>query len=98
MSRRIPLPHPGEVLREEFFEPMGLSVYAVAKAIGTPRSRFDASSEGEQGAAAAIASRLGKFFDVDPRGFMNLRARYVLHALGERLADKIAAIEARRVA
>jgi len=98
MSRRIPLPHPGEVLREEFFEPMGLSVYAVAKAIGTPRSRLNAICHGEQGVTAAIALRLGKFFDVDPRWFMNMQTQYDLQVQGERLADKIAAIEARRVA
>ena len=98
MSRRIPLPHPGEVLREEFFEPMGLSVYAVAKAIGTPRSRLNAICHGEQGVTAAIALRLVKFFDVDPRWFMNMQTQYDLQVQGERLADKIAAIEARRVA
>ena len=56
MSRRIPLPHPGEVLRQEFLEPMGLSVYALAKAIG-------AIGNGEQRVTAAVALRLGKFFD-----------------------------------
>ena len=36
MSADIPLPHPGVVLREEFLEPMGLTVYALAKAIASP--------------------------------------------------------------
>jgi antitoxin HigA-1 len=38
---RIPLPHPGEVLRGEFLGPMGLPVYAVAKATGLSRSRIN---------------------------------------------------------
>lgn len=98
MSRHIPLPHPGEVLREEFLEPMGLSVYALAKAIGVPRSRINAICHGEMGLTAAIALRLGKFFDVDPRWFMNMQTQYDLHVEAERLADKISAIESRKVA
>ena len=98
MNPRIPLPHPGEVLREEFLEPMDLTVYALAKALGVPRSRLNAICRGEQGITAAIALRLGKYFDVDPRWFMNMQTQYDLEAQAERLADKIAAIAARRVA
>ena len=39
MTLDVPMPHPGVVLREEFLEPMGLSVYALAKAIHVTRSR-----------------------------------------------------------
>ena len=46
VNPRIPLPHPGEVLREEFLEPMGLSVYALAKAIHVTRSRVMKSAAG----------------------------------------------------
>jgi len=98
VSPRIPLPHPGEVLREEFLEPMGLTVYALAKALGVPRSRINAICNGEQGITAAIALRLGKYFDVDPRWFMNMQTQFDLEAQAERLADKIAAIPSRRVA
>ena len=41
MAHDIPLPHPGVVLKEEFLEPMGLSVYALAKAIHVTRSRVN---------------------------------------------------------
>ena len=98
MARDIPLPHPGEVLKSEFLEPMGLSVYALAKAIGVPRSRVNGLSRGEQGVTAALALRLGRFFDVDPRWFMNMQTRYDLETEAERLADKIAAIAPRRAA
>jgi antitoxin HigA-1 len=77
-ERSIPLPHPGEVLRTEFLEPMGLSVYAVAKAIGVPRSRLNEIAHGRQGISAAVALRLGKFFGVDPQWFMNMQSRYEL--------------------
>jgi len=57
MTARIPLPHPGDVLREEFLAPMGLSVYALATALGAPRSRINGICRGEQGITAAIALR-----------------------------------------
>ena len=41
MTRDVPMPHPGVVLREEFLEPMGLSVYALAKAIRVTRSQIN---------------------------------------------------------
>lgn len=74
----IPLPHPGEVLKSEFMEPMDVSAYALAKAIGVPRSRINEIAHGRQGITAAIAIRLGKFFDVDPQWFMNMQSRYDL--------------------
>jgi antitoxin HigA-1 len=77
-AARIPLPHPGKVLRSEFLEPMGLSVYAVAKAIGVPRSRINEIARGRQGITAAIALRFGAFFDVDPQWFMNMQTTYDL--------------------
>ncbi len=98
MTERIPLPHPGVLLREEFLEPMGLTAYALAKAIGLPRSRVNNICKGEQGISAAVALRLGTFFDVDPRWFMNMQTKYDLHVQGEQLAEKIAAIRPRKAA
>ena len=40
MAREIPLPHPGEILKDVFLDPMGVSIYAAAKAIGVSRSQF----------------------------------------------------------
>jgi addiction module HigA family antidote len=77
---------------------MGLSVYAVAKAVGAPRSRINAICRGEQGMTAAISPRLGKFFGVDPRWFMNMQTQYDLALEAARLGDEIAAITPRRAA
>ena len=55
--------HPGDVLLKEFIEPMGLSVYALAKAIHVTRSRINEICHGRQGITANIALRLGRFFD-----------------------------------
>lgn len=93
---RLPLPHPGEVLKSEFLEPMGLSAYALAKAIGVPRSRINEIARGRKDIAAAIALRLGRFFDIDPQWFLNMQSRYDLrHA--EATID-VCGIASRRVA
>ena len=98
MPRDIPMPHPGAVLHEEFLEPMGLSVYALAKAIHVTRSRVNDICRGRQGITAAVALRLGRFFGVDPQWFMNMQAKYDLHVQAERLKAELAAIEPLRAA
>ena len=98
MARDIPMPHPGAVLKEAFLEPMGLSVYALAKAIHVPRNRINEICRGRQGISANIALRLARFFGIDPQWFMNMQAKYDLHAEGEHLADELASIEPREAA
>ena len=98
MPGDIPMPHPGVVLREEFLDPMGLSVYALAKAICVTRSRINDICNGRQGVTAAIALRLGRFFNVDPQWFMNMQSKYDLHVEAERLEAELAAIQPRSAA
>ena len=93
MTRTIPHPHPGEILREEFLSPMGLSVYALAKAIALSRSRINEICHGRQGITAKIALRLGKYFGVDPQWFLNMQTSYDLVQEGKAFAATIAAIE-----
>jgi antitoxin HigA-1 len=93
---RIALPHPGEVLRDEFLEPMGLSVYSVAKAVGMPRSRLNEIVRGRQGISASVALRLARYFGVDPQWFMNMQSRYDLR-LAEETVD-VSMIEPRKAA
>ena len=92
MPRTVPLPHPGLVLREEFLEPMGISVYALAKGIGVPRSRMNEICHGRQGITANIAVRLGKYFDVDPQWFMNMQAKYDLRLAEKELSEVLSKI------
>ncbi len=98
MAADIPMPHPGVVLREEFLEPMGLTVNALAKAIHVTRSPNNDICHGRQGITAAIALRLGRFFGGDPQWFMNMQSKYDLHVQAERLAADLAAIEPRKAA
>ena len=86
MTRDIPLVHPGTLLKEEFIEPHGLTIYAVAKAINVPRSRVNEICRGNQGITASIALRLGKFFGVDAQWFLNMQDYYDLEMQREVLA------------
>ena len=76
------MPHPGTILKEEFLDPLGRSVYALAKEIRVPRSRINDICLGKHGITANIALRLGKFFNVDPQWFMNVQAKYDLRVEG----------------
>ena len=98
MPRTIALPHPGHILKQEFLEPMAISIYALAKAIHMPRSRINEICRGNQGISANIALRLGRFFSVDPQWFMNMQAKYDLHAQGLALAGDLDAIRPREAA
>ena len=70
--------HPGILLREEFFEPLGITQLAAAKAIGIPQSRLSEILSGHRAITADTAIRLGQFFKLDPASFLNLQAAYDL--------------------
>jgi len=70
--------HPGEVLREEFMEPLGLSAGKVAKAANVPRTRIERIVREEIGITADTAVRLGKVFATSPEFWINLQARHDL--------------------
>jgi addiction module HigA family antidote len=86
------------VLREEFLEPMGVSVYALAKAIHVTRSRINEICRGRQAITANIALRLGRFLGVDPQWFMNMQAKYDLHVQAQKLSEELARIAPRSAA
>ena len=98
MSHDSMLPHPGTILKEEFLQPMGLSVYALAKTIHVSRSRINEICHGRQGMSANIALRLGKYFGVDPQWFLNMQVKYDLHVERQALADELSRIETRPAA
>src|SRR3981189_62076 len=58
-GKRLPLIHPGEILRDDFLQPMKISVYALAQAIKVPRSRVNDIVLGCRGVTAAAACRRG---------------------------------------
>lgn len=78
MSTSISLTHPGIILQEEFFAPMGITQLAAAKATGIPQSRLSEILAGRRSITADTAARLGRYFGVDPRNWLNLQTAYDL--------------------
>jgi antitoxin HigA-1 len=66
--------HPGEVLREEYLVPLGLSARALAKELGVPANRLTEIMRGTRDVTADTAIRLGRYFGTDPRFWLNLQA------------------------
>src|SRR5208337_4052556 len=64
--------HPGEVLSEEFLNPLGMSVNALAIALRVPATRIGAIVKGERSVTADTALRLARFFGTSPEFWMNL--------------------------
>ena len=89
----LPPMHPGEMLREEFLKPLGLSPYRVAKACGVPRTRIERIAREELGITADTALRLGKFFGTTAGFWLNLQKRYDLEVAERAIAKELAAIE-----
>jgi addiction module HigA family antidote len=70
--------HPGEILAEEYMKPLGLSANALAQAIGVPGNRISDIVRQRRDVSADTAIRLGRYFDVDARFWLNLQAAYDL--------------------
>jgi addiction module HigA family antidote len=70
--------HPGEVLSEEFLNPLGMSVNALAMALRVPATRIGAIVKSERSVTADTALRLARFFGTSPEFWMNLQAMHDL--------------------
>ncbi len=90
-KRVLPPIHPGEMLREEFLVPMGLSSNALAMAIGVPATRIGEIVNERRGISADTALRLGRYFHMSADFWMNLQSRYDLEYA--RFATDMKAIE-----
>lgn len=77
-GRRLGSVHPGQVLLKDFIEPLGLTRYRVAKAIGVPQRRIDEVCSGKRAMSADTAIRLGRYLGVEPQLWMNLQSQYDL--------------------
>jgi addiction module HigA family antidote len=78
MTKKAAPMHPGEVLREEFMEPMGLTAYAVAKALDVPRTRIERIEREETAITADTAHRLSRYFGTTPQFWLNLQNEFDL--------------------
>ena len=87
----LPPIHPGEILLEEFLEPMDISQYRLAKDIGVPPRRINEIVKGKRGISADTALRLSRYFGTSERFWMNLQSRYDLEVEKDRLTGRLEA-------
>lgn len=73
--------HPGEVLREDFLVPLGLSVNALALALGVPATRIHEIVKERRGVSADTAARLARYFGGDAASWLVMQANYDLKTL-----------------
>ena len=71
-------PHPGEILRADYLEPLELTVTEAARALGVTRKTLSALTNERAGISPAMALRLSKAFDTTPEFWVNLQAQYDL--------------------
>lgn len=85
--------HPGEILLEEFLQPMGITQYRLAKEISVPQRRISEIVQGKRAISADTALRLGRYFAMEAQFWLNLQSRYDLlraeSELGERLDKEV---------
>lgn len=93
MAKYIETPTIGEILYEEFMEPMGLSAYRLAQLIHVPTSRIQDILHGRRGITVDTSLRLAKLFGVSDTYFLNLQNDIDIRNARQSLAAEIAGIE-----
>lgn len=81
--------HPGEILLEDFLNPMDLSQYYLAQSIGVPPRRINEIVHGKRAITADTALRLGRFFGMEAQFWMNLQTRYDLEVARDNLSERL---------
>ena len=88
-DKRFPPIHPGEILLEEFLNPMGISQYRVAKDISVPARRINEIVHGKRAITADTALRLSRYFGMSDRFWLNLQTAYDLEVERDHLAGRL---------
>ena len=94
MSRIIETPAAGEILREEFMEPLGISSYKLAKDIGVPVSRIQDILHNRRKITAETSLRLARYFGVSDKYFLDIQNDIDIRNLKEQIGDALNSISA----
>ncbi len=89
MARKMTPVHPGEILEEEFLQPMGISQYRLAKDTSVPPRRINEIVLGKRGITADTALRLSRYFGTSERFWMNLQVRYELEVQKDKSGNRL---------
>ena len=90
---RLRNPHPGEILAEEFIEPMGLTRNALARAIGVPPRRINEIVLGKRAITADSDLRLARYFGMSEGFFIGLQVDYELLEQRRKIARELELIQ-----
>ena len=88
-TERIPFPHPGETILEDYLKPLGMSVNRLALELRVPATRMGEIVHGRRGVTADTALRLARYFNTTPKFWLNLQASYDLAAAADAKAKEI---------
>ncbi|HUT63930.1 MAG TPA: HigA family addiction module antitoxin [Anaerolineae bacterium] len=88
-TKKIPPIHPGEILKEEFLDPMGISQYRLAKDINVPPRRINEIVHGKRSISADTALRLSMYFKMSALFWINLQGHYDLETVSDRLSTRL---------
>lgn len=89
MEKTLEPIHPGEILREEFLNPMGVSINRLARDIAVPPGRISEIVNGKRGITADTALRLARFFNVSAELWLGLQSEYDLRIARQMYGDEI---------
>jgi addiction module HigA family antidote len=78
MTERLPNIHPGEMLKEDFLDPLGISPHRLAQDLHVPATRISEIIKGRRGITADTALRLARYFQTTKQFWMNLQDLYEL--------------------
>lgn len=81
--------HPGEILREDFLDPLGMSVNALAQALRVPATRLHEIVKERRAVTPDTALRLARYFGGDAQSWLNLQASYDLKTAEQSLGQMI---------
>ena len=90
MGKKLQPVHPGEILREEFMLPFGLSMNRMAMDLRVPVTRIADIVNEKRGITADTALRFARYFNNSPAFWMNLQTRYDLEVAEDEIAAKVA--------
>jgi len=86
---RLPPIHPGEILREEFLKPLGLSAHELSLALRVPAPRINDLVNEKRGVTADTALRLARYFGTTAKFWLNLQASWELETAEDALAEAV---------
>jgi len=88
-ARKITPVHPGEILLEEFLQPLGISQYRLSKDTSVAPRRINEIVQGKRSITADTALRLARYFGLSERFWLNLQSRYDLEVEKDKLDARL---------